>query len=156
MYGKTYETETQRKVLEGAVQNEATGQAMNLGLGLAYATTIGSSIGGMMGNMKDRANAQNEVAPQGQNVSPGGICPNCSSMVPQNSLFCPHCGTKIKLQNNNVCAKCGNEVPTGSKFCPACGTPFVAKQQEIFCTTCGAKNEPNAKFCSSCGSKIGG
>lgn len=156
MYGKTYETETQRKVLEGAVQNEATGQAMNLGLGLAYATTIGSSIGGMMGNMKDRANAQNEVAPQGQNVSPGGICPNCSSMVPQNSLFCPHCGTRMKLQTNNVCAKCGNEVPVGSKFCPSCGAPFVPKQQEIFCTNCGAKNEPNAKFCSTCGSKIGG
>lgn len=48
------------------------------------------------------------------------ICPNCKSNIPDDSKFCPDCGTKVA--KNEVCPHCGAEnLPKDSMFCPECG-----------------------------------
>lgn len=57
------------------------------------------------------------------------ICPACGAEVPNGSLFCAACGTKmvtpsvVPAENGKVCSKCGAIVSEGSKFCTSCGQP---------------------------------
>ena len=56
------------------------------------------------------------------------MCPNCKKNMPTNSIFCPHCGLKLKksIQSKNltrICKKCGTQINTLKlTYCPLCLT----------------------------------
>lgn len=52
-----------------------------------------------------------------------------------------------------VCRCCGEILPEESKFCPYCGTKYE-EQKNCFCSECGAELLPDARFCMSCGHKV--
>lgn len=47
-------------------------------------------------------------------------CQNCGYSMPDDSMFCPKCGSKQSL----ICRKCGKELIKGAAFCAHCGTPI--------------------------------
>ena len=51
-------------------------------------------------------------------------CENCGSELPENTLFCTVCGTKVNIVKKPVvktCPNCGMEVEEGTTFCQECG-----------------------------------
>lgn len=116
------------------------GDMIGLGVGLAAA----GAVSGQVGEMFKGFGATEQ--PAAKKVT----CPNCNNEVPEGSKFCPECGTKIELLNDNeiICPACGKKTAKG-KFCMECGTPLVAK-----CAKCGAELPTGAKFCLECGEKV--
>ena len=54
------------------------------------------------------------------------ICPNCRAAVPEGSVFCPKCGSKIEVKpaakaEPRICPKCGSTVSEDALFCGKCG-----------------------------------
>lgn len=54
------------------------------------------------------------------------ICNNCGQDLPDDSVFCPKCGTKVTAVR---CTGCGAVLTADARFCPSCGTP--AEQSKI-------------------------
>lgn len=48
------------------------------------------------------------------------ICNNCGHKLPDDSVFCPKCGTKVTVIR---CTGCGAVLSADAKFCSNCGTP---------------------------------
>lgn len=66
-------------------------------------------------------------------------CPTCGAEVPNGSLFCASCGTKMVAaptgaldisKEEKHCSGCGAVIPTGSKFCTSCGKPVAVENSE--------------------------
>jgi len=74
-------------------------------------------------------------------------CPNCKSMIQQDSKFCPNCGQTVD-STLRLC-QCGARIPMSSKFCPNCGIVVNNK-----CNSCGFAIEASDKFCPNCGIKL--
>ena len=55
-------------------------------------------------------------------------CSKCSQSMPEDSLFCIHCGQPVTNSAPLVltCPKCGVQLPEGSRFCVACGCDLRA------------------------------
>jgi class 3 adenylate cyclase/predicted ATPase len=49
-------------------------------------------------------------------------CPSCGAAIPDDSRFCPQCGTPQALN----CAACGQANAAGSRFCAQCGVKLAA------------------------------
>lgn len=116
------------------------GDMIGLGVGMAAAGAVSGQMGEMFkGFGLDQQPAVKKIT-----------CPNCNSEVPENSKFCPECGTKIELLNENevICPACGKKTAKG-KFCMECGASLIAK-----CAKCGAELPSGAKFCLECGEKV--
>lgn len=47
-------------------------------------------------------------------------CKYCERDIPDNSKFCPECGSR---QSDPACINCGAPLYPGAKFCPTCGRP---------------------------------
>lgn len=66
----------------------------------------------------------------------------------------------IAVKNVSKCPQCGAEVPNGSMFCSACGTkmpvPVAAEPEaaEAHCAKCGAVIAEGSKFCTTCGEPV--
>jgi len=65
-------------------------------------------------------------------------CPNCSNDIPDDSRFCPQCGTPQTL----TCAACGHGNATGSRFCAQCGTRLDETPQPARPTVVAAASSP--------------
>ena len=116
------------------------GDMIGLGVGMAAAGAVSGQMGEMFkGFGLDQQPAVKKIT-----------CPNCNSEVPENSKFCPECGTKIELLNENevICPACRKKTAKG-KFCMECGASLIAK-----CAKCGAELPSGAKFCLECGEKV--
>ena len=69
---------------------------------------------------------------------------------------------KVELKNKILCPECGKTVPEDTKFCPYCGTAMVKPISEAFsvsdthsvCPKCGEQLEEEALFCTACGTRI--
>ena len=50
------------------------------------------------------------------------LCNKCGNAVPEDSLFCPYCGSRIDPTTKNLrCASCGEFLQEDDFFCPYCG-----------------------------------
>ncbi len=58
------------------------------------------------------------------------------------------------------CVSCGAEIPNNSTFCPACGTKneiidvTYTAVTDMFCPGCGAGLPSDTVFCPNCGTKV--
>lgn len=69
-----------------------------------------------------------------------------------------------QIKGVRSCISCGADIPNNSSFCPACGTKSeiidMAEAQPqttaagIFCSGCGANLPSDTAFCPNCGTKI--
>lgn len=53
-------------------------------------------------------------------------CPNCQTQLSEGTQFCPSCGTKVNIEQENQttvksCPNCGNALANDAAFCPNCG-----------------------------------
>jgi RNA polymerase subunit RPABC4/transcription elongation factor Spt4 len=63
-------------------------------------------------------------------------CPNCNTALEEGSKFCPECGTKIEIHQEEqppsyetvYCPECGAKTTTEFTFCPECGKPVGAAE----------------------------
>jgi len=54
-----------------------------------------------------------------------GVCPACSTSVPEGSAECPECGLVVNPDAEAaVCPECDAEVGSEVKQCPNCGVEF--------------------------------
>jgi predicted amidophosphoribosyltransferase len=54
-----------------------------------------------------------------------GVCPACSSRVPQGAVACPECGLAVgSVDDVATCPDCGAEVGDEAPRCPRCGAEF--------------------------------
>ena len=83
-------------------------------------------------------------------------CKNCNHTIPNDSEFCPFCGTAIEAGSFSfVCQKCGHEIPEDSEFCPFCGETINNAEGITICKKCGKPLLDDAQFCKFCGTKRG-
>lgn len=62
-------------------------------------------------------------------------CPTCGAEVPNGSLFCNACGTKVAVPTSTAaegihCSGCGAVISSGCKFCTTCGKPVETVNME--------------------------
>lgn len=87
-------------------------------------------------------------------------CSSCGKQVPDNSIFCLHCGMRISSNavrpstNQAVltvvlCPECSHNNPVHVRFCQKCGTSLIAT-----CRRCGSQNSLATEFCGNCGVKL--
>lgn len=97
-------------IYEKAASNEGalTAPLMNAGIGLGLATKTGEKL--MRSNSDLFDDDEDEVKKL--------VCPKCHAVLPQESIFCFKCGTRV---SEPVCPKCGAKVSSEMAFCPKCG-----------------------------------
>ena len=69
-------------------------------------------------------------------------CPACKKSIPDESLKCPHCGTRTGA----ICPKCKTVNFIGNKFCTNCNAELLK-----VCSQCGSVNFPESEKCRKCG-----
>ncbi|MBI4860735.1 MAG: zinc ribbon domain-containing protein [Candidatus Riflebacteria bacterium] len=76
------------------------------------------------------------------------------------SLGPSEAGESKPAQTAVPCPSCGNEIPEQSRFCPRCGsrTDSAAAPADASapskCSSCSSDVEPGALFCSGCGTRV--
>lgn len=63
--------------------------------------------------MKQQENVQHTI--------PVCACRNCGTLLEDDQMFCPRCGTPKDAVENKVCKKCGADLQEGQAFCVKCG-----------------------------------
>jgi predicted amidophosphoribosyltransferase len=54
-----------------------------------------------------------------------GVCPACSTSIPEGSAECPECGLVVNMEvETAVCPECDGEVDDEVNQCPHCGAEF--------------------------------
>ena len=54
-----------------------------------------------------------------------GVCPACSTRLPDKAIECPECGLAVGLSEEPAtCPDCGTEVADDAARCPKCGAEF--------------------------------
>ena len=134
------------KVAEKSNGSGNSNQFMEMGLGLAMGSQLGTMVGAQMGNVA----AAVQVGPNKTK-----ICPKCKGELDKNERFCHHCGAdtsaneEVAKSSVKKCIKCNAEIDENMKFCPECGAI-----QQPKCPKCGVDVGINQKFCHECGAKI--
>ena len=118
--GYTYQQERGFDVAHDVARNEASGQFVNMGVGIGLMSGVGGNIANMVsGAVSTTFNGGNR--PQVQEPSYMDIfCENCGAKLTPGAIFCDECGTKVVVENN-VCRNCGYQFEHPGKFCPKCG-----------------------------------
>ena len=67
------------------------------------------------------------------------ICKNCSATLPDDSVFCNMCGTRV--EQKKVCPMCNQQVAENSLFCSYCGAKITNETTNNEDSSSNAKNE---------------
>ena len=90
-------------------------------------------------------------------------CANCNSSNAKGLSFCTNCGSRL----GTPCPQCGSIVPPDSRFCPKCaflcGSGRFGKAQHkveatyktVDCPKCGLPDNSGRRFCTACGARLG-
>lgn len=73
------------------------------------------------------------------------ICPKCKTENSDSSIFCAHCGHKLKV----VCPKCRMTNALNAPKCSSCGLRLIR-----FCPICQAPNSPLSEKCKKCSTPL--
>ena len=74
-------------------------------------------------------------------------CPNCGSLIPDDSVNCPECRTPIiKIKPLRVCTNCGSEVPDEADKCPGCGRSIRRKAHQKSSFDSASMNHDSANY----------
>ena len=143
--GYSYQDEQQYDVLRHAVSNPGMEAEVTFG-GLKDIVPPSSNA------VQD--NSARTMATSEQSCANKKQCSKCGSLLSDDALFCPHCGTPVKIESDVPqmvqCPNCGKTVPLAS-HCQACGVHFVYE-----CPQCGGDVPIDADFCPKCGQRITG
>ncbi|MDK9709483.1 MAG: SPFH domain-containing protein [Desulforhopalus sp.] len=129
--------------MEKAAENQGeAGAGLGMGLGLMMPSIFG------LRQTQESAPVSSQ-SPHIDTVN----CPDCHSMIPGTSRFCPLCGHQlIRLVR---CSNCGKNLTPKAKFCSQCGQATDQKKSPRICPQCRMENLENAIFCNDCGIKLG-
>lgn len=94
-----------------------------------YIDEMKPELSDLVGEYKERLQKIEEYRAKVKEIKEIYVCPNCGQEIPNNSLFCPACGTKVEASSVSessyiTCKCCGNSLPEGSLFCTSCGNPL--------------------------------
>ncbi|MFC1905636.1 zinc ribbon domain-containing protein [Chloroflexota bacterium] len=90
-------------------------------------------------------------------------CTNCNASNAKGLNYCTNCGNRLGLP----CPQCGSIVPPDSRFCPSCaalcGSGRFGKAQHkveatnrvVDCPQCGLPDSSGRRFCTACGARLG-
>ena len=53
------------------------------------------------------------------------ICPKCGANIPDDSVFCSECGTKIENNNYIICPHCHQPNQADAIYCSSCGNKII-------------------------------
>lgn len=70
------------------------------------------------------------------------ICPKCKNEIPENSLKCPHCESRV----GSICKDCSAYNHIYNVRCVNCNSELIK-----FCPSCKSVNLPDALKCRKCG-----
>lgn len=73
------------------------------------------------------------------------ICPKCKNQNPDSSVFCVHCGHKLKV----VCPKCKMTNSLNAQKCTHCGLRLIR-----LCPICQTPNSPLSERCKKCSTPL--
>lgn len=73
------------------------------------------------------------------------ICPKCKNQNPDSSVFCTHCGHKLKI----VCPKCKMTNALNAQKCTHCGLRLIR-----LCPICQTPNSPLSEKCKKCSTPL--
>jgi rRNA maturation endonuclease Nob1 len=62
---------------------------------------------------------------------------------------------KTEAHPYGFCATCGKPLPEQGIFCPHCGATIPTRKAAAACDACGAVLRPSARFCAKCGHPAG-
>ena len=81
-------------------------------------------------------------------------CTACGAGVPEGSLFCVACGTRLEVPEQQAC-ETSPEAPE-QQACESETSPEVpeAPEQRKACPSCGTALEDDSLFCHECGQRI--
>jgi len=57
-------------------------------------------------------------------------CGACNAEVPENSVFCSSCGTRVS-KVKSYCSSCDMEMPAGAAFCSSCGKSLSKENKAL-------------------------
>lgn len=75
-------------------------------------------------------------------------CSKCGMELPENTVFCTECGTKVAKTKQLRCKNCGTKLTKDDLFCPDCGEPI---EKILECQTCGTLFSSDVQYCTKCG-----
>ncbi|MFQ6107343.1 MAG: zinc ribbon domain-containing protein [Thermoplasmata archaeon] len=79
------------------------------------------------------------------------VCPECSSIIPRDAVFCESCGVRFSDDGIFVCPVCRRELDLDSRSCE-CGARFSDEViLGFYCPQCGEFQRQENDSCSSCG-----
>lgn len=84
-----------------------------------------------------------------ENESAESKCPVCGAVNDPGSLFCEHCGSRLR---HMTCPKCGAPMDEQADYCEQCHQYVDAEH----CSFCHAQIGPDDVFCPECGASLSG
>ena len=76
------------------------------------------------------------------------FCTNCGKEIPDDSVFCDFCGSRVQTEEEREKTVLVREEP-GS------GEGEAGQMKEVYCTNCGKPVSEGDRFCIYCGEVIG-
>ena len=138
--GYTYQEERGFAVAQDAVNNEATGQLANIGIGLGVASGIGGNLGSIVSNAINAAivgaeaveDEAEEIVEEAAEEVAEEVAEEATEEVAEEDVE-----EAAEEAVEEVVEEAAEEAPATNGICPVCGT--VAAEGTNYCAICGEK-----------------
>ena len=136
--GYTYQEERGFAVAQDAVNNEATGQLANIGIGLGVASGIGGNLGSIVSNaingaiVGTKVEEAEEEAVEAEEIVEEVAVEEAAEVVADEAVE-----EAAEEVAEEVVEEAVEEAPAANGICPVCGT--VAAEGTNYCAICGEK-----------------
>ena len=138
--GYTYQEERGFAVAQDAVNNEATGQLANIGIGLGVASGIGGNLGSIVSNAINAAivgaeaveDEAEEIVEEAAEEVAEEVAEEATEEVAEEAVE-----EAAEEAVEEVVEEAAEEAPATNGICPVCGT--VAAEGTNYCAICGEK-----------------
>ena len=141
MEGYTYQEERGFAVAQDAVNNEATGQLANIGIGLGVASGIGGNLGSIVSNaingaiVGTKVEEAEEEAVEAEEIVEEVAVEEAAEVVAEETA--DEAVEEVAEEVVEEAVEVAEEAPAANGICPVCGT--VAAEGTNYCAICGEK-----------------